>query len=60
MCEELSCQIINTSALTQVWWRRGVVFITAVHFHSPKPKLRFCAGSNPARGVSEICDDKDV
>ena len=35
-------------------WRRGVVVITAVQLHSTKPELRFCAGSNTARGVSDI------
>ena len=36
-------------------WHRGLVVITAVQLHLTKPELRFCAGSNPARGVSEIC-----
>ena len=42
------------------WWRRGVVVITTAQLHLTKPELRFCAGSNPARGVSEICDDEDL
>ena len=33
-------------------WRRRVVVITTAKLHSTKPELRFCAGSNPARGVS--------
>ena len=37
-------------------WRRGVVVITTAQLHSAKPELRFCAGSNPARVVSEIRD----
>ena len=41
-------------------WRRGVVVITTAQLHSPKPELRFCAGSNPARGVSEIRDGEDL
>ena len=41
-------------------WRRGVVVITTAQLHSTKPKLRFCAGSNPARGVSEIRDGEDL
>ena len=41
-------------------WRRGVVVITAAQLHSTKPELRFCAGSNPARGVSEIRDGEDL
>ena len=35
-------------------WRRGVVVITIAQLHSTKPELRFCAGSNPARGVSRF------
>ena len=27
--------------------------------HSTNPELRFCTGSNPARGVSEIPDGED-
>ena len=41
-------------------WRRGVVVITTAQFHSTKPEFRFCAGSNPARGVSEIRDGEDL
>ena len=33
--------------------------ITTAQLHSNKPELRFCAGSNPARGVSEVRDDAD-
>ena len=41
-------------------WRCGVVVITTAQLHSTKPELRFCAGSNPARGVSEIRDGEDL
>ena len=41
-------------------WHRGVVVITTAQLHSTKPELRFCAGSNPARGVSEIGDGEDL
>ena len=41
-------------------WRRDVVVITTAQLHSNKPELRFCAGSNPARGVSEIRDREDL
>ena len=41
-------------------WRRGVVVITTAQLHSTKPELKFCAGSNPARGVSEIRDGEDL
>ena len=37
-----------------------VLVITTAQLHSIKPKLRFCAGSNPARGVSEIRDGEDL
>ena len=43
-----------------ILWRHGVVVITTAQFHSTKPELRYCAGSNPARGVSEICDGEDL
>ena len=37
----------------------GVVVITTAKLHSTKPKLRFYAGSNPARDVSEILSGED-
>ena len=44
----------------QSFRRCGVVVITTAQLHSTKPELRFCAGSNPARGVSEIRDGEDL
>ena len=44
----------------KVWWHRGVVVITTAQLHSTKLELRFCAGSNPARGVSEIRNGEDL
>ena len=41
-------------------WLRGVAVITTAQLHSTKPELRFCAGSNPIRGVSEIRDGEDL
>ena len=41
-------------------WHRGVVVIRTAQFCSTKPELRFCAGSNPARGGLEICDGEDL
>ena len=38
----------------------GVVVITTAQLHSTKPELRFCTGSNSARGVSEICNGEDL
>ena len=43
-----------------IMWCRDVVVITPVQLHSTKPELRFCAGSNPSCGVSEICDGEDL
>ena len=55
------CRIISqvTKLLTDEW-HRGVVVITTAKLHSTKPELRFCAGLNPARGVSEIRDGEDL
>ena len=41
-------------------WRRVVVVFTTAQLHSTKSELRFCAGSNPARGVSQIRDCEDL
>ena len=41
-------------------WRRDVLVITTAQSHSTKLELRFCAGSNPARGMSEIRDGEDL
>ena len=34
--------------------------ITSAQLHSTKPELRFCVGSNPAHGVSEIRDGENL
>ena len=39
---------------------KNLVVITTEQLHSTKPELRFCAGSNPAHGVSEIRDGEDL
>ena len=39
---------------------RGVAVLTTAEFHSTKPELSSCAGTNPARGVSEIRDGEDL
>ena len=41
-------------------WRLAIVVITTAQLHSTKPELRFCKGSMPARGVSEIRDGEDL
>ena len=40
-------------------WLRAVEVVTNAKHHSSKPELMFCARSNPARDVSEICDGED-
>ena len=52
--------IFHYSSILNSNWCRGVVVITTAQFHSSKPELRFCAGSHPARGVSEIRDGEDL
>lgn len=37
--------------------RRDVVVVLTAQLHSTKPILSFSAGSNIARGLSEICGD---
>ena len=37
----------------------GVLVITTKQLHSTQPKLKFCASSIPARGVSEIYDGEN-
>ena len=46
--------------ITTAQWHRGVVVMATAQLHSTKPELRFCAGSNPACGVSEIRDGEDL
>ena len=38
----------------------SAVIIFTAQLHSTKPELWFCAGSNPAHGVSEIHEDEDL
>ena len=40
--------------------RRGVVVTTAAQTHPTKLEIRFCTGSNRARGVLEICDGEGL
>ena len=43
-------------------WCSGFVapWCSGYHCCTTKPELRFCAGSNPARSVLEICDGEDL
>ena len=34
--------------------------ITTAQLHLTKPELRFCTGSNSNRGLSKICDGKNI
>ena len=52
--------ILNFEKLPRLVWRHGALVITTAQLHSTKSELRFCAGSNPARGVSEICDGENL
>ena len=56
----VSSTLSNQVDISGVMWCRGVVVITTAQLHLNKPELRFCAGSNPARGVSEIRDGEDL
>ena len=52
----------QTTDFYLIWgfWRRGVVVIATAQLRSTKPELKFCAGSNPACGVSEIRNGEDL
>ena len=38
----------------------GEVVIITAQLHLTKPEFRFCASSNPARCVPEICDGENL
>ena len=40
--------------------RRGVVVMATAKLYATKSELRFCAGSNPARSMSEFRDGGDL
>ena len=46
--------IISFCLFFMLMWPRGVVVITTEQLRSTEPELRFCAGSNQARGVSGL------
>ena len=64
--QDSTCHRFNPSLLTHTkfrgveTWHRGAVAINTAQLHSSKPELRFCAGSYPARCVSEIRDGEDL
>ena len=55
-----SCKKCKKYHPSELQYFHGVVVITTAQLHSTKPELRFCAGSNPARSVSEIRDGEDL
>ena len=55
----MNCRVENR-LITCIFWHPGVVIITTTQLHSTKPELWFCAGSKPARSVSEIRDGEDL
>ena len=52
--------IIDTITCKNKMRCRGVLVIATAQLHSTVPELRFCADSNPARGMSETCDGEDI
>ena len=57
ICNSPSLMIVNDRTSGDVVY---LVVITTAQLHSTKSELRFCAGSNPACGVSEICDSENL
>ena len=39
---------------------QGEMVISTSQFHSTKPEIWFCTGSNPTCGIPEICNDEDL
>ena len=58
--EELRDEEQWLSLLQNFMWRRDLVVVTTAQLYSTEPELRFSAGSNPARGVSENRDGEDL
>ena len=57
ICNSPSLMIVNDRTSGDVVY---LVVITTAQLHSTKSELRFCAGSNPVCGVSEICDSENL
>ena len=55
---KVSCKVSENRICSDSF--SGAVVITIGQLHSAKPALRFCAGSNPARGVSKIRNGEDL
>ena len=56
-CRSIACNFRKNRTYFNLF---TVAIITTAQLNSTKPELRFCAGSNPARGVSEIRDGEDL
>ena len=59
MCKFL-CIFMCIYVQLYIYQHCDVVVFTTAQLHSTKSRLRFPAGSNPARGVSEIRDSEDL
>ena len=55
-----SFRLVTHLGVNNILSRQGVVVITSAQLHWTKSELRFCAGLNSSRGVSEICDGEDL
>ena len=53
-----SAFVIDSKTSNVALWCSG--YITAAQLHSAKSEFRFCAGSNPVRGMSEIHGGEDL
>ena len=58
MYTNLNRIICGASDICFLYTKPLQLVITTAQLHSTRPELRFCAGSNPGRGVSEIRDGK--
>ena len=56
----VSINVILIYGFVGPWCRGIVVTWCSAQLHSTKSELRFCAGSNPACGVSEIRDGEEL
>ena len=52
--------IIDTITCKNNMRCRCVLVTATAQLNSTILELRFCAGSNPARGMSETCDGEDI
>ena len=60
LCEFISGHFFIALEVFYTMGCHSVVVITTAQLPSSKPEFRFCAGSNPAHGVSEIHNGEDI